>query len=152
MKKGFTLIELLVVMAIMAILMAAVVVGVDPLDKIESAKDAKVMQDVSTISGAMEAYAAGHAGAYPCTAGVFNSADVIASGELKAIPTAPSGRTYVYTPLCTATNGSIAVQVTSKKFVSDTKSPFYIPNTGTVYWVWCASSGKAGSMASIACP
>jgi len=147
--KGFTLIELLIVMGVLAVLMGVIVVGIDPLDKIESARDSKAQQDANTIATAMEAYAAGHEGDYPCNTGVFDSAAVVLSGELKAVPSAPSGRTYNYS-LCTATNGAFASEVKSKKFTTDTNSPFYAGDPA--YWVWCASSGKAEQMTSVACP
>lgn len=156
-QKGFTLVELLVVMGILAILMAAVVVGIDPLDKLNAAGDAKGQQDVGTIARAMEAYAAGHGGTYPCTTGTLDqNALVTLSGELKTIPTAPSGRSYIY-GLCNSGVGSVAVEVKSKKFLKDSNNTqFYIPScagTCTGYWVWCSSSGKASAQSHTAsCP
>lgn len=155
-QKGFTLVELLVVMGILAILMAAVVVGIDPLDKLNAAGDAKAQQDIGTIARGMEAYAAGHAGSYPCNGSTLLTADFTMSGELKAIPTAPSGRSYFF-PGCSATEGRIWAEVKSKKFTSDTKAPGYpcggVVCTGSVYWAWCSSTGAAGAKTvTNACP
>ncbi len=83
---GFTLIELLIVIAILGILGVAVLVGINPVDKIRAANDAKVINDIGTIAGATESYAATHDGIYP-----DSITELVTSGELKTEPIPPSG-------------------------------------------------------------
>lgn len=85
-SKGFTLIELLIVIAILGVLAAGILVAIDPVDKINAANDAQVQNDISAMGRASEAYATVHNGFYPFAVGELDNA-----GELKRIPTAPSG-------------------------------------------------------------
>ncbi|HVF69581.1 MAG TPA: type II secretion system protein, partial [Xanthomonadales bacterium] len=89
-SNGFTLIELLVVIAILGILAVGLISTIDPVDKINAGNDAKAFSDVTLMSKAAESYAASNNGAYP------DATSIVGSGELRSIPSAPSG--YTYTP------------------------------------------------------
>lgn len=90
-QKGFTLIELLVVIAILGVLAAGVLIAIDPVDKINAANDSKAQTDTGVKASASEAYATSHSGFYPLA-----SADLLAGGELKSDPSAPTGYTYTF--------------------------------------------------------
>ena len=148
-RKGFTLIELLVVIGVLAVIAAGVVALINPQDKLYAANDAKVQSDMGNIATAAQAYAATHNGFYPATlANMDNSA--AGSGDLSAIPAAPTGYTayaVVNTPAgCTAgttcTGFTITGQLKSKKY------------SATTFWRWESSSGKACPVATAAtvCP
>ena len=110
-QSGFTLIELLVVIAVLAVLASGVLVLINPIDKINAANDSKVQQDIGGIGRAAETYAISHGGYYPAALG-----DLQTSGELKVVPTAPSGYAYTYTALpaaCTAGTTCISFTITS---------------------------------------
>lgn len=129
-EKGFTLLELLVVIAILGVLAAGLLVAIDPVDRIRSANDSQVQKDVASIANAAEAYAATHDGLYP-----YVKANLTASGDLKVLPTAPTG--YTAYPEATVPSGCTAEGDTdctsfivvgtlkSKKFKTGTGGPFY---------------------------
>ena len=144
-SKGFTLIELLIVIAILGVLAAGVLVAIDPVDKIRAGNDAKVQNDVSGAGRASEAYATTHNGFYPAAL-----ADLVSSGELKRVPTAPSGYSayaVVNTPVgCSAGTTCTAITVTSQlKSKNYTTAPF---------WRYESSTGKSCAVATAgtACP
>ena len=84
-SKGFTLIELLIVIAVIGILAAALLVAIDPIDKIRAGNDTKVINDVRAIyDGAQRTYTQ----TYVVPA---NTQAIKDAGELKQIPSAPSG-------------------------------------------------------------
>lgn len=89
-SSGFTLIEVLIVIVIVGVMAAGVAIAVDPIDKIKSANDAKAQNNVGVVARAAEAYAVTHNGFYPSndTTGLIELRD---SGDLKIIPTMPSG-------------------------------------------------------------
>src|SRR3990167_6496086 len=147
-QKGFTLIELLIVIAILSILGVAVLVGINPVDKIRSANDAKVINDIGTIAGATESYAATHDGIYPSSI-----KDLVDSGELKTEPIPPAGYnspTYKYNfiqiidPCDTNCSGAIVwMSLKSQKYKAAPKH------------VWDSQTGKTCDLADnvpIACP
>lgn len=99
--KGFTLIELLIVIAILGILAAAVLIAVNPAKRQNQAKDAQVKSDVGSIATALQAYyTQPGAGSYPTTA--QGLALLVSNGDLKQIPTPPSGSSSNYTANYTA--------------------------------------------------
>ena len=108
-QKGFTLIELLVVIAIIGILAVGLIATIDPVDKINAGNDAKVFNDLTAISKAVEQYAASNNGSYPTTAGALTT-----SGELRVLPTQPSG--YTYTQTFTATSFYMTSNLKAKKY------------------------------------
>lgn len=145
-QKGFTLIELLVVIAVLGVLAAGVLVGIDPVDRINSGNDARVQSDVGTIGRASEAYAAAKSGLYP-----FEKANLVSNGDLKVVPTKPSGYTDYAQQIpggCTVegdadcTSYIVTGQLKSKKF------------TATPVWRYESSTGKSCAVAdtSTACP
>ena len=142
--KGFTLIELLIVIAIIGVLAAGILVAIDPVDKINQANDAKVQNDVSNVGKAGERYTILHGGFYPAAL-----TDLTAAGELKRIPTAPTGYTYTFTALpaaCTAGTTCTSITMTSPlKSKNFTAAPF---------WRYESSSGKSCAVltAATACP
>lgn len=136
---GFTLIELLVVIAILAILAVGVLVAIDPIDKINSGNDSKVQSDIGQIANAMEAYAVSHNGLYAADLDTLKTV-----GELKIIPTAPTGYAG-YTVGAGGSSQTACGELKSKKYVNA------VPSTPS--WVWCSSTGKAGSTAGCStCP
>ncbi len=147
-SKGFTLIELLIVIAILGVLAAGILVAIDPVDKINAANDSKVQNDVSATGRASEAYVVTHNGLYP-----FALVNLETSGELKKVPTAPSGYTAyaaVVPATCTAENDvdciSIVItgQLKAKRYTS----------VGTPVWRYESSTGKSCAVATTttACP
>jgi prepilin-type N-terminal cleavage/methylation domain-containing protein len=157
-SKGFTLIELLIAIAIIGILAGGILFAIDPLDKINSANDAKVINDVSVMGRAAEAYAITHNGLYPLMnfpddpLPLLN--DLVNSGELKRLPVAPGGyRTYSFLPLkpdgnqnddCTepacVTGTLISGELKSKKYST-------VPNWSynSVNGASCANTMRPGS-------
>ncbi|MFH0863908.1 MAG: type II secretion system protein [Candidatus Gottesmanbacteria bacterium] len=132
MKKGFTLIELLVVIAVLAVLAAGIFVALDPIDKINAANDAKVQSDIGQIAQAMEAYATVQTGTY-----ATSQEQLVTNGDLKMTFVPPGGGAYSLsagsgTPLSQKTWGSLK----SKRYTS----------AGYSVWMWCSSTGKAGSV------
>lgn len=125
--RGFTLIELLVVIAIVGILAVGLIATIDPVDKINAGNDSKVFNDISLMSKAAETYAASNNGAYPTSAAVLT-----ASGELRSVPTAPTG--YTYTPTYSATAFTMTGTLKSKKYTA--QSP------AKVLAVYNSSNGK----------
>ena len=88
-QKGFTLIELLIVIAVLGILATAVLVALDPIEQMNRAKDAGIVNSVSQLGNAMQAY-------YTSTSVVPTAnatwvTTLIDAGELKMAPTQPSG-------------------------------------------------------------
>ena len=153
-RQGFTLIELLVVIAVMAVIASAVLVLIDPTDKINAANDARVQADVGQVASAFTAYAAAHNGYYPCSAagscptGVDTTGvnALTISGELKVLPTAPSGYTYTYYTNTTGGAAQMHSNLKSKKYTS-------VPTLDN--WAWCNTSAAAGLVADTAtdtCP
>ena len=147
-KKGFTLIELLVVIGVLAVIAAGVVSLINPQDKLNAANDAKVQSDFGEIGTASQAYAATHGGFYEAALG-----DLVTSGDLASVPTAPTGYNaytgaVVNTPNpCTAgttcTAFSISAQLKSKKYVA------------TPFWKFDSATGKVCAVANVAtgvCP
>lgn len=149
-SKGFTLIELLIVIAIMGVLAAGILVALDPIDKINAANDAKVQNDVSNMGKAAEAFATSNGGGFP-----FSTTDLTNYGELKRVPSAPTGYSaYVFTALpnpCTAA----AKDCTSVTITSQLKSKKYsATGANTPFWRYESSSGKSCAVltAATACP
>ncbi len=135
-SKGFTLVELLVVIAVLGVLAVGLIATIDPIDKINAGNDAKVFSDLTLMSKAAEAYAASNNGTYP------TAATIVSSGELRAIPTAPSG--YTYTPTYTATAFTMTGTLKSKKYTS----------ASFVKALYNSSNGKlcAAATATTVCP
>jgi len=88
-QKGFTLIELLIVIAVLGVLAAAVVTAINPAKRIKQANDAKIKNDVGQLATALQAYYTTNE-TYPETLNLLT-----VSGDLKTIPTAPTGSSYI---------------------------------------------------------
>lgn len=146
-SKGFTLIELLIVIAILGILAAGILVAIDPVDKINQGNDAKVQNDVSGGGRASEAYAVTHNGFYPAAL-----ADLVTAGELKRVPTAPSGYT-AYTVVNTPAACSAGTTCTGILMSGQLKSKRYTSVT-TPFWNYDSATGKscAAATATTTCP
>ncbi len=125
-RKGFTLIELLIVIAILGVLAAGVVTAINPLRRINQANDSKVKNDVGQIATAEQAY---------YTTNQVYVADpnaLVTSGDLKVVPSAPSGYT-AYSVSCSA--GCLEVQVSGPL-----KAPAIV---GNGVFCWKSASGTA---------
>lgn len=124
---GFTLIELLIVIAILGILAAAVLVAVNPAKRQKQARDSARKNDIGQLATALQAfYTTPGQGTYP--AGLTA---LTASGDLKQIPTDPTGASYSYTINGTTTEAGVYILL---------EDP-----TGTAGSVWCwqSTTGKA---------
>lgn len=142
-SKGFTLIELLIVIAILGVLAAGTLVAIDPVDKVNSANDSRVQNDVGILGRASESYAASHNGIYP-----FSTANLLSSGEVKIIPTAPSGYAaygFAVPSGCTAelnaacTSVIVTGTLKSKKYTATPKQQ-YETSTGKVCQIAAATA------------
>src|SRR3989344_8205588 len=98
-RQGFTLIELLIVIAILGVLAAGVVAAINPGKRIRQTNDAKIKNDIGQIATAQQGYATVN------QVYTADTADLVTSGDLKVIPTAPTGSAYActITAPCTAT-------------------------------------------------
>lgn len=131
---GFTLIELLIVIAILGILAAAVLVAVNPAKRQKQARDAARKSDVGQLATALQAYfTTPGQGLYPTgngcgTAGGLTT--LTASGDLKRLPTDPTGGCYTYTVAGTTAEAAIWTSLED-------------PTGATGFWCWQSSTGKA---------
>lgn len=130
---GFTLIELLIVIAILGILAAAVLVAVNPAKRQKQARDSTRKSDVGQLATALQAYfTAPGAGVYPAGNGAPGGLTALtASGDLKLIPTDPTGGAYNYTVGGAATDNA-AIWTTLED-----------PTGASGFWCWQSSTGKA---------
>jgi len=147
-NKGFTLIELLIVIAILGILASATLVAINPVDKINAANDSRVQSDIASLANASVAYSTTHNGLFPAVI-----ADLTASGEIKVVPSAPTGYTYYFAGVpsgCAAGTTCTDVIITSPLKSSKFTTP------GTPNWRFESSTGKICAVASpastTACP
>lgn len=124
---GFTLIELLIVIAILGILAAAVLVAVNPAKRQRQARDSARKNDIGQLATAVQAYyTTPGQGLYVTSLGVLTG-----SGDLKQIPTDPTGGAYSYTY-----DGS-----TAESWIWDVlEDP--TGASGSV-WCWASTSGRA---------
>lgn len=144
-NKGFTLIELLVVIAVLGILAAVVLVAINPQARIQDARNSGVRSDIGQIGSALEAYFTENSGAYPATLAALET-----DGQLKNLPTAPTGRDascdidagadYGYVA---GTSGDEYAVYADLEDCGEDASGYY------VYWTAC---GKAEEWASTAAP
>lgn len=105
-QRGFTLIELLVVIAIIGMLSSVVLASVTTVR--EGARDARRLQDLSSLSRALELYATDNVGAYPPHSAGTVSGDLttlVANNHIPALPSDPryGGTTNDY-KYCRGTN------------------------------------------------
>lgn len=96
--KGFTLIELLIVIAVIGILAAVVLAAIDPAEQLRRGRDSSRLQTIATLGHAMAAYETVQLGnisgaftTMPAATATWMTDTIIASGDIKAAPTAPSG-------------------------------------------------------------
>lgn len=131
---GFTLIELLIVIAILGILAAAVLVAVNPAKRQRQARDAARKSDLGQLATALQAYyTTPGQGQYPTSL-----AGLTASGDLKQLPTDPTGDAYSDTYTHTS--------LTEAWIWDDLEDP-----TGaTGVWCFASTSGKAVEEANAA--
>lgn len=87
---GFTLIELLVVIAILGVLAGGVLVAINPLEQLARGRDAGRKTTVDQLGKAVQSYYTSQSAVYPLEDPTWMST-IQASGELKTIPTNPSG-------------------------------------------------------------
>ena len=124
---GFTLIELLIVIAILGILAAAVLVAVNPAKRQRQARDSARKNDVGQMATAVQAYfTTPGQGTYP--AGLTA---LTASGDLKQIPTDPTGGAYSYTLNAASSESGIYIVLEDPTGASGSA------------WCWQSTTGKA---------
>ncbi len=134
--SGFTLIELLIVIAILGILAAAVLVAVNPAKRQKQARDSARKNDIGQLATALQAYyTTPGQGVYP--AGLTA---LTASGDLKQIPTGPTGEAYSYTLDGASAEAAIYLALED-------------PTSGVGTWTWCwqSTSGRAAEVTSGSC-
>lgn len=136
---GFTLIELLIVIAILGILAAAVLVAVNPAKRQQQARDAARKNDIGQIATGLQGYFTTN-GIYPTGNGSPGGLTALtASGDLKSVPTDPTGGQYSYTVAGSTTDGAVYKVLESPTGAS-----------GDV-WCWQSSTGKAQELAAASC-
>ena len=135
---GFTLIELLIVIAILGILAAAVLVAVNPAKRQRQARDSARKSDVGQIATALQAYfTTPGQGLYPVSMGILT-----ASGDLKQIPSGPTGEAYNYT-IRAADSSEAALYVALEDPTTDC--------TGSYAWCWQSAVGRAQEITAGSC-
>ncbi len=87
---GFTLIELLVVIAILGVLAGGVLVAINPLEQLARGRDAGRKTTVDQLGKAVQSFYTSQSAVYPDDDTVWMST-IQTSGELKTLPTNPSG-------------------------------------------------------------
>lgn len=139
---GFTLIELLIVIAILGILAAAVLVAVNPAKRQKQARDSARKNDIGQLATALQAYyTTPGQGQYLGTSGSPGGLSALTStGDLKQVPTDPTGGQYTYTVNGTTDEAAIYHQL------EDPTS-----GTGTYLWCWQSRTGKATEITSGSC-
>lgn len=142
--KGFTLIELLIVIAILGILAAAVLVAVNPAKRQRQARDSARKNDVGQLATALQAYyTTPGQGVYPGPSGVGASGGLTAlttSGDLKQIPTDPTGGDYSLTLNGTSTEAALYIVLEDPTGASGSN------------WCWQSTSGKAQEVTGTCAP
>ncbi|MBI2327750.1 type II secretion system protein [Candidatus Curtissbacteria bacterium] len=144
-KFGFTLIELLIVIAILGILAAAVLVAVNPAKRQRQARDAARKSDIGQMATALQAYYTTPGGGYfpagsGCGVAVGGFTTLIGSGDLKQVPTGPTGDGYCYVTAGSATEASVYATL------EDPTS-----GSGTRLFCWQSTSGKAKEVTQGSC-
>ncbi len=139
---GITLVELLIVIAVIGILAAVILAALDPLDRIRASYDAKIQSDIAEIATRSELYAA-KMGNYG------NLATLVADGELKSIPPSPFSSMGYDCENYTETTYTMG-NVTHYGYSCELLSRKY-QISGTPYWVYCTSTGKAGPRDTESC-
>ena len=145
-RHGFTLIELLVVIGILGILAAAVLVAVNPAKRQRQARDSSRKTNIGTLAHALDAYYVSRGnGYYPTPDGCGTSGGLTAlttSGDLKEVPTGPTGDDYCLTLGGAPANSEAALYATLED-----------PTSGDGDWLWCWQSaiGKVQEITSGSC-
>lgn len=134
-RQGFTLIELLIVIAILGVLAAGVVAAINPGKRIRQANDAKIKNDIGQIATAQQGYATVN------QVYTADTADLVTSGDLKVIPTAPTGSSYTcdVSVGCSTTSCEVACY-----------ADLLDPTTGLGVWCWKSTTGVAAELAACA--
>lgn len=143
-RRGFTLIELLVVMAVLAVLAAGVITAINPGKRLRQANDTKIRNDIGQIATALQAFYTTNTGSYPTA-----TSDLVTSGDLKQVPTPPSGSgtsyTYSRTPGTCAPGGATpCTEVVVYASLQD-------PVTASNVWCWRSATGQASETTTTAC-
>ncbi|MBI2327751.1 prepilin-type N-terminal cleavage/methylation domain-containing protein [Candidatus Curtissbacteria bacterium] len=144
--RGFTLIELLIVIAILGILAAAVLVAVNPGKRQKQARDSARKSDIGQMATALQAYyTTPGQGVFPtagsgCGAAVPGLTQLIGSGDLKQVPTGPTGDGYCYLTAGDATEASVYATL------EDPTS-----GAGTFLFCWQSTTGKAKEITQGSC-
>lgn len=141
--KGFTLVELLIVIAVLGVLVATVVTVINPAKRIKQANDAKIKNDIGQLASAMQAYYTFNL-SYPTE---FSTLGQSESGDLKNIPTAPTGSSY---NVSNTPNGC----TTALKTCTDVLiyAALLDPTTGLGTWCWKSTTQTATEVAACTLP
>lgn len=156
-QLGFTLIELLVVIAILGVLAGGVLVAINPLEQLARGRDAGRKTTVDQLGRAIQSYYTSQSAVYPAT-GVDWMTTIRASGELKTLPTNPSGggnyqtgcngtATFGQNGYCYDTDGVDAIVYTRAESNSSYTSAAVggcNPATDQAWIVWSSAEGKTG--------
>lgn len=148
---GFTLIELLVVIAILGVLAGAILVAINPLEQLSRGRDAGRKTTMQQLGGAVQAYYTSQNAVYP-TQGATWMTIVQTSGELKTLPTNPTGTGYVtgcntlnvaQNGFCYQTNSTDAI-VYARAESKSSLTQAGCTGTQVAWVVWSSAEGKTG--------
>ncbi len=150
---GFTLIELLVVIAILGVLAGGVLIAINPLEQLSRARDAGRKTTIDSLGKSVQAYYTSQSAVYPTTGTTWMNT-VQTSGELKTLPTNPSGTSYTVgcnnsatlaqNGYCYNSNATDAIVYTRAESKSSTTTAGCNAATQTTWVVWSSADGKTG--------
>jgi len=150
---GFTLIELLVVIAILGVLAGGVLIAINPLEQLARGRDAGRKTTVDSLGKAVQAYYTSQSAVYPTTGTTWMTI-VQTSGELKTLPSNPTGTSYTTGCNNTATlgqngycynaNATDAVVYARAESKSSMTAGGCNAATQTTWIVWSSAEGKTG--------
>ncbi len=146
-RKGFTLIELLIVIAILGTLAVVVLIALNPVQQMARARDSGRMSTVTQLGHAMVARATVSGGVYPAATTTWIQTNLVATGEISAVPGAITGGTPCTTNaqngFCYAISGSPATRAivfaTAEALSNTSKCA-----SGTAYFLYSTAQGRGG--------
>lgn len=149
---GFTLIELLVVIAILGVLAGGVLVAINPLEQLARGRDAGRKSTVDQLGKAISSYYTTQSATYPTATANTWMTTIRTAGELKTLPTNPSGGSgysltcntgAVQNGYCYNTDSTEAIVYARAESQSSKTSGTCAANQET-WIVWSSEQGKVG--------